>query len=124
MTIVFSATPVPWTLLFKTTEAYNNAIISFKNPATFDSQYFDLTDDFGQRVSIKRDAIQGVMFEELAKSKLAHIERGLHQYRIQVEANNMGRADPMISEALRQAQRAQMQGPPVIQPFSNGPFRQ
>ena len=121
MTIVFGASPVPWTLMFRTQEAFNDAIINFKNPSTFDSKDFDITDDYGQHVSLKRDAIQGVMFEDMTKSKLAHIERGLHQMRVQIEANNMGRADPSISAFMR----SQAGAPGVITPFAaNGAFRQ
>jgi len=124
MTIVFGASAVPWTLLFKTQEAFNEAVVSLKNPATFESQSFDMTDDYGQHISIKRDSIQGVMFEDMTKSKLAHIERGLHQMRVQIEANNMGKADPAIGPYLMQMARAQG-APSVISPFGpNGAFRQ
>src|SRR5262252_9046109 len=101
MTIVFGASPVPWTLMFKTLEGFNNAIIALKNPATFDIKDFDITDDYGQHISVKRDAIQGVMFEDMAKSKMAHIERGMHQMRTQVEANNLAKADPTLMAAMR-----------------------
>jgi len=122
MTIVFGASAVPWTLLFKTQEAFNEAVISFKNPPAFDSKDFDITDDYGQHVSLKRDAIHGVMFEDMTKSRLAHIERGLHHTRTQIEANNMGKADPSISSYMRMMQGG---SPPVIQPFGpNGAFRQ
>ena len=120
MTIVFGPAPMPWTLLFRSQETFNEAIINFKNPATFADQDFDVTDDYGQHVSIRRDAIQGVMFEDMTKSRLAHIERGMHQMRTQVEANNMVKADPALSVAMRSAQQA----PGVITPFSNGAFRQ
>jgi hypothetical protein len=121
MTIVFGASPVPWTLLFKTQEAFNDAIVSFKNPATLDNKNFDITDDYGQHISLKRDSIQGVMFEDMTKSSLAHIERGLHQMRTQIAANNMGKADPSIAAFMR----TQMQAPGVITPFApNGAFRQ
>ena len=121
MTIVFGASPVPWTLLFRTQEAFNEAIINFKNPATFESKDFDITDDYGQHISVKRDAVQGVMFEDMSKSKLAHIERGLHQMRVQVDANNQARSDPMLMAAMRSSQAS----PGVITPFAaNGAFRQ
>ena len=121
MTIVFGASPIPWTLLFKTQQAFNDAIIHFKNPATFENKDFDITDDYGQHISIKRDAIQGVMFEDMNQSKLAHIERGMHQMRAQVEANNLAKADPALMAAMRTAQQA----PGVITPFGpNGAFRQ
>ena len=121
MTIVFGASPAPWMLLFKTQEAINDAIVAFKNPATFDSKDFDITDDYGQHVSIRRDSIHGVMFEDLIKSRIAHIERGLHQMRVQVEANNIAKADPSLMAALRSAQ----QTPGVITPSfgPNGAFR-
>jgi len=121
MTIVFGASPVPWTLLFKTQEAFNDAIIALKSPATFDSKDFDLTDDYGQHVCIKREAIQGIMFEDMTKSKLAHIERGMHQMRVQIEADNLAKADPSVMAYMRSRQG----GPSVISPFGpNGAFRQ
>ena len=121
MTIVFGASPVPWTLLFRTQETFNDAVVAFKNPATFETQSFDLTDDFGQHISVKRDAIQGVMFEDMTKSRMAHIERGMHQMRVQVEANNLAKADPTLMAAMRTMQ----QPPGVITPFGpNGAFRQ
>jgi|SRR5215469_8341762 len=121
MTIVFGASPVPWTLLFKTQEAFNDAIITFKNPPTFETKDFDITDDYGQHISVKRDAIQGVMFEDLNKSRAAHIERGLHQMRVQVDANNQAKADPTLMAAMRMQQAS----PGVITPFgANGAFRQ
>jgi len=121
ITIVFGASPVPWTLMFKTQEAFNDAIVNFQNPATLDSKNLNLVDDYGQHVSIRRDSIHGAMFEDMTKSKLAHIERGLHQMRTQIEANNMGKADPSISAFMR----SQMGQPGVITPFAgNGPFRQ
>ena len=120
MTIVFGTASMPWTLLFRSQETFNEAIINFKNPATFEKRDFDLTDDYGQHISVRRDAIQGVMFEDMNKSRLAHIERGMHQMRVQVEANNMAKADPALSVAMRSAQQA----PGVITPFSNGAFRQ
>src|SRR5215469_6206799 len=108
MTIIFGNACVPFTLLFK-------------NPATFDSKDFDITDDYGQHACVRREIIQGVMFEDLTKSKLAQIERGMHQMRTQVEANNMAKADP----ALMAAMRMQQQAPGVITPFGpNGAFRQ
>jgi hypothetical protein len=124
MTIVFGAAPVPWTLLFKTQQAFNEAIINLKNPSTFENATLDITDDYGQHICISRSAIQGVMFEDMSKSKLAHIERGLHQMRAQIDADNMVRADPALSEILRRQRMAQQQ-PGVITPFSpNGAFRQ
>jgi len=121
MTIVFGSAPVPWTLLFKTKEAFDAAMQTYRNSkaTSFEGVNFTTTDDFGQTIDVKRDAIHGVMFEDMEQSKVAHIERGLHQTRTQIAAERAGQADPGISAYVRTRQ----QGPAVISPF-NGAFRQ
>lgn len=121
MTILFGTSPVPWTLLFKTQESFDNARTIYNTPAlqTFSGEALELIDDFGQQANIKRASIHGVLFEDMEQSKLAHIERGLHQTKTQIAAERAGQADPAISSWMRTRQ----QGPAVLQPF-NGAFRQ
>ena len=115
ITIVFGPSPVPWVLLFKTEEAARAALMI---PSSND--YWEVMDDFGQYVSIKRDLIHGTMLEDMEQSKLAHIEQGLHRARTQAKAQQMAAADP----TLRTAQM--MGGPAMLQPGfnqGNGAFR-
>jgi|SRR5215469_15128453 len=119
LTIVFGTSPVPWTLLFKTQEAINSAKSTFQMSPP--GSVVALKDDYGQEVVIGVNSIHGVMFEDLNQSKLAHIERGLHQMRTNIDANNQAKADPVLMAAMRMNQA----GPGVITPFSaNGAFRQ
>jgi hypothetical protein len=121
MTIVFGSSPVAWTLLFKTQEAFDSARTNY-NCATltsFDGKTFECLDDYGQHAIIARSSIHGVMFEDLEQSKLAGVERGLHQTRTQIMAEQAGRSDPAIASYMRTRQ----QGPAVMTPF-NGAFRQ
>ncbi len=122
MTIVFGPTPVPWTLLFRTEETFNSAMIVARTPAvaTFERENLTITDDYGQVLDVKRSAIHGIMYEDMTQSQLAYVERGLHQARNQIAAEQAARTDPVISNYRPMTQR---QGPPVITPF-NGAFRQ
>jgi len=123
MTIVFGTSPVPWTLLFRTQESYDSARTAYNTPALtdFHGKKLELTDDYGQQIILDRSSIHGVMFEDMSKSKMAHIERGIHQMKVQVEANNLAKTDPMLVAAMR----SNMGQPGVITPFAaNGAFRQ
>jgi|SRR5215469_7165021 len=125
MTIVFGQATA-WSLLFKTEEALIAAQKIYTDVGAFNMQGVpngdvDITDDYGQRAIVRRSDIHGVMFEDMSQSKLAQIERGLHQMRTQIDANNQAKADPVLMAAMRMNQP----GPGVITPFSaNGAFRQ
>ena len=58
-----------------------------------------VADDFGQRATIDIKSIHGFMLEDMEQSKLAHIERGLHQARTQARAQQMATADPVLKNA-------------------------
>jgi hypothetical protein len=123
MTIVFGASGVPWTLLFKSEEAFNSAKASYEMSPP--GSIIRMNDDYGQQAAIDRNSIHGVLFEDLSKSKLALIERALHQDRVNIEANSMRKADPAILNAMRE--QAGQRAPGVITPFGlgpNGAFRQ
>jgi hypothetical protein len=70
-----------------------------------------IEDDFGQEFSGRRNSISGCVFEDLEKSKLAHVELALHQQRMQFLAQKMASADPGLRTM------AAMNGPGVITPF-------
>jgi len=56
------------------------------------------------------------MLEDMEKSKLAHIERGLHQARTQAKAQQAATQDPVLKSA------AMMRGPAMIDPMGNSRF--
>jgi len=77
-----------------------------------------LEDDFGQTFVAPFNAIHGCMLEDLDKTRLAHIERALHQQLTQLEAQKRWEQHP--------AHRAMARGPGVIAPgfgpMGNGAF--
>jgi len=120
LTVVFGPMATQWALLFKTKEAAEKAhetasMVPFQNhsPTHF---HINLEDDFGQRLRIAGAAVHGVMLEDMAASQLAHIERALHQAKMQAKGNKIAQTDPELREAAR--------GPAVLSPgMHNGPFR-
>lgn len=119
LTIVFG--PVPCSLLYSDEEHFKAAIAACSASAkttSFEGDDLKLEDDFGQGVCIKRASIHGFSYEDMNKTKIARIERGLHDMRVQIEANDRGRTDPKISNAMRAAA-----GPGVLSPAFNGAFR-
>ena len=96
-----------WQLLYKSKETADRATNNVLGPGEL-----DLTDDFGHRLVCKREAVVGVMFEDMEQTKLAHVERAVHQARTQNLAQQRAQSDP----ALRMA----MQGPAVLSPGING----
>ena len=113
LTIVFGPSPVPWVLLFKTSEAANTAVACAKD-ATATDEAVIISDDYGQHVQIRGKAIHGYMLEDMELSKLAHIEQGLHRARTQAKAQTMASADPVLKAA------AMMGGAPMLSPGFNG----
>jgi hypothetical protein len=75
------------------------------------------TDDFSQQASIDGSAIAGALIEDMEKSKMAHIERALHQARTNARTQVAARSDPVLKNI------ATMQGPPMLQPMPNGHFQ-
>jgi hypothetical protein len=108
VTIVFGPGPMVWTLMYKTIEMANAATASLENCT---DPMIVLTDDFGQQAAIVVNQIHGVMFEDLEQSKLAHIERALHQARTKIKADELAMADPVMRAA------AQRQQSPILQPM-------
>lgn len=99
LTIVFGTSPVPWGFLFKEEEkaqqAFDHVVLCKQTP---DSR-IGIEDDFGQKASLDTDKIQGFMLEDMEKSKLANIERGLHQARTQAKAQQQAQQDPVLRAA-------------------------
>lgn len=109
-------------LLFKNEESFSAAKTAYKTSrATGDELH--LIDDYGIEIMVKRASIHGAMFEDLDQTKLGHIERALHQTRLQIAGEKAGMAAPDISAHMR----ARMGGPAVLSPSFGGPngaFRQ
>jgi len=113
LTICFGPAATTWALMFKTKE---EAQTQYDHVTTVleetDSNRVVLTDDFGQRTSLDSNTVHGVMLEDLSLSKLAHIERALHQARMQAEGQKMAQTDPALVHAAR--------GPNIISPMMGG----
>lgn len=124
LTISFGPGPTMWTLMWRDKEkadaAYDNYAHGVPVNIENDSLVLDLTDDFGQRARIHRADIHGVMLEDMDQSKLAHIERALHQARTQAKGQEMASAD----STLRAAAARQAGGPSILTPGipGNGMF--
>ena len=61
LTIVFGPSPTPWSLLFKSQEAADRAIMDTEKPGAF----VTIIDDFGQRATISAHSIHGFMLEDM-----------------------------------------------------------
>lgn len=113
ITIALKDTPAPWTLLYKDEALAQADWDNYKNnPA----ENISLGDDFGQVAQVNRACVAGAMFEDLDKSMLAHIERGLHNARTQAKAQQIAMNDPV----LKTAAMTRGQGPGIFDPQANG----
>lgn len=91
LTVIFGPTSVPWGFLYKTEETASAAYDSLCAA----TERIIICDDFGQQAAITLPT-HGFMLEDLELTKVAQIERGLHQARTQAKANQMAQADPVI----------------------------
>ena len=118
LTVVFGPMATQCALLFKTKEAAEKAYESFSIiplQTHGPTATFRLEDDFGQRVCLSSADLRGIMLEDMSHSQLAHIERALHQAKMQAKGQKMAQADPELREAAR--------GPAVLSPgMQNGPM--
>jgi hypothetical protein len=111
LTICFGPAATTWALMFKTKETAEigwNAIALAKA----NNVVVNFSDDFGQEIVLESAPVHGVMLEDLSLSKLAHIERALHQARMQAEGQKMAQTDPALVHAAR--------GPNIISPMMGG----
>lgn len=107
LTIVFGPTGTTWPLLFRTKETADAA---WTAAISTSDEHFSITDDFQQKITIRLDAICGIMIEDLEVSKLAHVEHQLYVWRVGAAAQQQAVGDPILRTA------AQRQGPAVITP--------
>jgi hypothetical protein len=95
LSICFGPQGTTWALLFKTEEEANAqwSIINSTPP----QHALALKDSFSQQaVFAKREEIHGCMLENLDETKLAHIERTLHELRLKTKLGQVASTDPMI----------------------------
>jgi hypothetical protein len=116
LSIVFGPTPTAWAMLFQKPELADKAFFDLESAKRERKETVSVFDEYGQRAVFETVDIHGFMLEDLEKSKVAQIERGLHQARTQARAQQQALADPILSNAAR------MQGAPVLSPMGNGRF--
>jgi hypothetical protein len=120
LTIVFGPGPMVWTLMFKTEEKLKFVLeeLAFRSTDGHagHKEAFCVTDDFGHNCAIRDAQVHGFMSENLEQSKLAHIERALHQARTQAKGAEIADSDPVLAQARRRAQG----GMPIMQPMPTG----
>jgi hypothetical protein len=103
--------PIVWALMFRNKDAAETAWKHLLETETF----LAINDDFGQTCLVVKSRIAGAMLEDHSLSKLAHIERGLHNARTHAKMQQEAHNDPMLRTAAMAA------GPAVLSPM-NGPF--
>jgi hypothetical protein len=100
-------------LLFKTEEHARKQQERLQwNPTTAmgSVEWISVHDDFGQEMSFSREALGGHIYEDMDVSQLAHVERAVHQHRLQVKAQKAAEADPSLR------MQRMMNGPGMLQP--------
>lgn len=104
-----------WSLLYKTKEPWQLAINILTDKA---SDELTLTDDFGQTAVLKTSDVHGFMSEDLEQSKMAHVERALHQMRMQADTQKRAESDPAMR--MLRAQHPMLVPGGMIPPAPNG----
>ena len=92
-----------WALRFKTEESATLAYRTLVDGAGA----VELKDDYGQTINLLTASISGVLFEDMKKSREAHIEQMLHNSSMQQEAQKRANSRP--------------QSPSIVSPFKMGP---
>ena len=122
LTISFGPGPTMWTLMWRDETKAKEAADKLRHGVDgryntiggINPQYAALEDEFGQQADVKFSEIHGFMFEDMELSKLAHIERALHQARTQAQGQQAAENDQVL-----RVQRARS-GPAVLMPGMNG----
>ena len=104
LTVVFGPTSTSLAFLFRGEDKARTemaCICTAMDDGDVDSSDFvNIKDEFGQEATIRTDDIHGAMLEDMEQSKLAHIERGLHNARTQARANQAAQSDPVLKSAM------------------------
>lgn len=116
ISIKFENEPSTWTLLYQNEDSAKIAWRSYLSAIVND--VITLDDDFGQTANFSRSSVAGAMFEDMDKSMLAHVERGLHNARTQAKAETIALND----QGLKSAALAKQRGPAIFSPQGNGGF--
>lgn len=114
LTIAFGPTGAMWAFLFRTKEA---ADVAHKDVCLVQGSPGDVvtvSDEFGQTATFMGDRIHGIVLEDLERTKMAHVERALHQARLQAKAQQMAQGDATLKAAQM------MSGPAMLSPGGNG----
>jgi len=101
------AQPLVWGLLFRDEKKALDALASLRAVGDI-----DVTDDHGQRLVAKGGDIGPIMFENMLESKIATIERALHDQRIRHAIGTRMRSEPGLQ------QFAMSGGPAVFSPMN------
>jgi len=111
LTICFGPAGTMWQLMFRTQEAAAAAATGYDSIVNAGTGRLILGDDFGQTLNMEAKDLHGCVLEDLSLSKAAHIERALHQARMQAEGQQQAETD-----AILRAARARS-GPAIIDPM-------
>ena len=106
--IWFGNSQNPWAFVYDTADKAETQLLQYSNG---DKPLLDFHDDYGQRLLVKREHIQGLLIDDMKKSAAGKIEISLHGARTQAAYNTRIQADPML----------RLNGAPVIQPMGLGP---
>ena len=101
-----------WRLLFKDEEKAQAAFAAAESARLMKASCDRISDDFGQTFS-GGDGIAGVMFEDMNKTKMAHVEIALHNARTQALVTKTAQADPGLRAS------SMMNGPSMLDPMGS-----
>lgn len=102
-----------WSLLFKTEDKASD-VRSHLLAAVNTNSVVEVKDDFGHEMALRGEEIAGIVYEDMDKTALAHVERGVHHARVQAKGQQRLQSEPGL--------RPVTQGPGIIDPI-NGRMR-
>lgn len=114
LTIAFGPTGAMWAFLFRTKEAADVAHTAVRTAQGCHGENITVEDEFGQTATFASHAVHGSVLEDLERTKMAHVERALHQARLQAKAQQMAQGDATLKAAQM------MSGPAMLSPGGNG----
>jgi hypothetical protein len=87
-------TPVVWALLYRTKEKALEASLKLH-----ESQgEISLNDEFGQTIHVVKANVVGILTEDLEQSRVAHLERAIHEQKIRAAVGTRMRSDPAFRD--------------------------
>ena len=107
--------PACFQLLYRTEEPARlakAALHNRPNEAFGVTTYTEINDDFGHEMTINLRDLSGFILEDMEKTKAAHVDRALHQQRVQMLAQKTAENDPGI-----RASRMMGNNGPILSPF-------